>query len=219
LIEIILREKPAGRGVAFLGLEGFSGMGVIQAGSLVRLFNMKPIGEVVFYGFPDNLIIDSMGVGKIPTVEIYYAKTGDFGISVFTTMMRQQYIDSLVNRERNMLLSALLYAMKLMDSRFLITVDCINMANKNGKAYLIVNSSKLVERFRNREEYSIIERRRVRNSLTLAVAMARFLKIPAVQLILPIQELTESRVQQCLQHMVSLIKDAFTFIEKAEERN
>lgn len=187
-------------------------MGIIQAGSLIRLFNMRPIGEIVFYGFPDNLIIDSMGTGRIPTVEIYYAKTGEFVISVFTTMMRQQYIDSLMNRERNMLLSALLYTMNLIDSRFLITVDCVNTSSKDRKAYLVVNSLRLVERFRNREEYALIEGKRVRNSLSLIVAMARFMKIPAVQLILPIRELSESNVQLCLQHLVSLIKEAFVYM-------
>jgi len=187
-------------------------MGVIQAGSLIRLFNMKHIGEIVFYGFPDNLIIDSMGTGRIPTVDIYYAKTGDFVISVFTTMMRQQYIDSLENRERNMLLSALLYVMRLIDSRFLLTVDCISMRNRDGGAYLLVNSPRLVKKFRNKEGYVLLERKRVRSSLSLIVAMARFMKIPAVQLILPIRELTESSVQHCLQHVVSLIKDALNYV-------
>jgi predicted ATP-grasp superfamily ATP-dependent carboligase len=187
-------------------------MGIIQAGGLIRLFNMRPIGEIVFYGFPDNLIIDSMGTGRVPTVELYYAKTGEFVISVFTTIMRQQYIDSLTNKERNMLLSALLYTMSLIDSRFLITVDCVSTARKDGKAYLVVNSPRLVERFRNREDYTLIEGKRIRNSLSLIVAMARFMKIPAVQLILPIRELAESNVQLCLQHLVSLIKEAFAYI-------
>jgi len=187
-------------------------MGIIQAGSLIRLFNMRHIGDIVFYGFPDNLVIDSMGTGRIPTVEMYCAKTGEFVMSVFTTMMRQQYIDSLTNRERNMLFSALLHAMKTMGSRFLVTVDCIRFQDKNGKAYLVVNSPKLVEAFRNREEYSLIRGRRIRNSLSLIVAMARFVNIPAVQLILPIRELTESNVQHCLQHVVSLIRYAFTYV-------
>ncbi|MEM1557364.1 MAG: hypothetical protein QXR44_01850 [Thermoproteota archaeon] len=173
---------------------------------------MRHIGEVIFYGFPDNLIIDSMGAGRIPTVEIYYAKAGDFVISVFTTMMRQQYIDSLMNRERNMLLSALLYTTKLIDSRFLITVDSISTKIEDEKAYLLVNSTRLAERFKYREEYALIKGKRVRSSLSLIVAMARFMKIPAVQLILPIRELTESSVQHCLQHLVSLIKEAFNHI-------
>ncbi|MDW8033944.1 MAG: hypothetical protein RMI79_03275 [Nitrososphaerota archaeon] len=187
-------------------------MGIIQAGNLIRLFNMKHIGEIIFYAFPDNLIIDSMGVGRIPTIDIYYAKTGDFKVSVFTTMIRQQYIDSLLNRERNMLFSALLYVMKLMDSRFLITVDCISRTSRYEKAHLIVNSSELVERFKGSEEYTLIEKRKIRNSLSLIIAMARFVKIPALQLILPIRELTEDNVQRCLQHLVSLIKDAFAYV-------
>lgn len=187
-------------------------MGVIQAGNLVRLFNMRPVGEIIFYGFPDNLIVDSMGVGKIPTVDIYYAKTGDFGVSVFTTMVRQQYIDSLANRERNMFFSALIYVMKLIDSRFLVTVDCVSTTGRNSKSYLIVNSSKLAEMFKNREDYVLIKDKRVRSSLSLIVAMARFQKIPAVQIILPIRELTESKVQQGFQSLVGLIKDALAFI-------
>ncbi|MBO3769518.1 MAG: hypothetical protein QXS51_05520 [Thermoproteota archaeon] len=187
-------------------------MGVIQAGNLIRLFNMKHIGEVVFYGFPDNLIIDSMGTGRIPTVDIYYAKTGDFVVNVFTTMMRQQYIDSLLNRDRNMLFSALLHVMRLMDSRFLITVDCISRTSRDEKAYLVVNSSKLVEKFKENKEYTLIEGRRIRNSLSLIVAMAKFVGIPALQLIFPIRELDENNVQLCLQHVVSLIKDAFAYV-------
>lgn len=191
-------------------------MGVIQAGNLVRLFNMRPIGEIVFYGFPDNLIVDSMGIGKIPTVDIYYAKTGDFRVSVFTTMVRQQYIDSLSNRERNMFFSALLYVMKLIDSRFLITVDCVNTIGRNKKAYLVVNSSKLAERFKNREDYVLIKSRRIRSSLSLVVAMARFQKITAAQIILPIRELTESKVQQGFQSLVGLIKDALVFTSEPQ---
>ncbi|MEM2941541.1 MAG: hypothetical protein QW304_08355 [Thermoproteota archaeon] len=194
-------------------------MGVIQAGNLVRLFNMKPVGEIVFYGFPDNLIVDSMGIGKIPTVDIYYAKTGGFGVSVFTTMVRQQYIDSLSNRERNMFLSALLYVMKLIDSRFLVTVDCVNTIGRNKKAYLIVNSSKLAEKFRDREDYVLIKNRRVKSSLSLVVAMARFQKIPAAQIIFPIRELTESKVQQGFQSTVGLIKDALAFIGEPQQNS
>jgi predicted ATP-grasp superfamily ATP-dependent carboligase len=205
--------------LTFLGLEGFSGMGVIQAGNLVRLFNMRQVGEIVFYGFPDNLIVDSMGVGKIPTVDIYYAKTGGFGVSVFTTMVRQQYIDSLSNRERNMFFSALLYVMKLIDSRFLVTVDCVSTIGKNRKAYLIVNSSKLAERFRDREDYVLIKSRRIRSSLSLVVAMARFQKIPAAQIILPLRELTESKVQQGFQSLVGLIKDALVFIGEPQQNS
>ncbi|MBO3842851.1 MAG: hypothetical protein FGF48_10640 [Candidatus Brockarchaeota archaeon] len=198
--------------MTFLGLEGSSGMGVIQAGNLVRLFNMRPIGEIVFYGFPDNLIVDSMGVGKIPTVDVYHARTGDFNISVFTTMVRQQYIDSLGNRERNMFFSSLLYAMRLVGSSFLLTIDCVNASSKNRKAYLIVNSSKLAERFKDREEYILVKGRRLRSSLTLAIAMARFQKIPALQIVLPIRELTESRVQHGFQSLVSIINDVLAFI-------
>jgi hypothetical protein len=187
-------------------------MGVIQAGNLVRLFNMKPVGEIVFYGFPDNLIVDSMGVGKIPTVDIYHARTGDYNVSVFTTMVRQQYIDSLGNRERNMFFSSLLYTMRLVGSSFLLTIDCVNVSRKNRKSYLIVNSSKLAERFMDREEYVLIRSRRLRSSLALAVAMARFQKIPALQIVLPIRELTESRVQHGFQSLVSIINDALAFI-------
>jgi len=178
----------------------------------VRLFNMKPVGEIVFYGFPDNLIVDSMGVGKIPTVDIYHARTGGFNISVFTTMVRQQYIDSLGNRERNMFFSSLLYAMKLVGSSFLLTIDCVNVSGKNRKAYLIVNSPKLAERFKDREEYILVKGRRLRSSLALAVAMARFQKFPALQIVLPIRELTESRVQHGFQSLVSIINDALAFI-------
>jgi len=191
-------------------------MGVIQAGNLVRLFNMRPVGEVVFYGFPDNLIVDSMGVGKIPTVDIYHARTGDYNVSVFTTMVRQQYIDSLGNRERNMFFSSLLYTMKLVGSSFLLTIDCVNVSRKNRKSYLIVNSSKLAERFKDREEYVLIRRRRLRSSLTLAVAMARFQRIPALQIVMPVRELTESKVQHGFQSLVSIINDVLAFIDESE---
>ncbi len=193
-------------------------MGVIQAGNLVRLFNMRPVGEIVFYGFPDNLIVDSMGVGKIPTVDVYHAKTGDFNISVFTTMVRQQYIDSLGNRERNMFFSSLLHAMRLIGSRFLLTIDCTNVVGKNKKTYLIVNSSKLAERFKNNEDYALIKGRRVKSSLTLAVAMAKFQKMPAIQIILPAKELTESRVQRGFQNLVNIINDALSFIGESEKK-
>jgi hypothetical protein len=191
-------------------------MGVIQAGNLVRLFNMKPVGEIVFYGFPDNLIVDSMGVGKIPTVDIYHARTGDYNVSVFTTMVRQQYIDSLGNRERNMFFSSLLYTMRLVGSSFLLTIDCVNVSRKNRKSYLIVNSSKLAERFMDREEYVLIRSRRLRSSLTLAVAMARFQRIPALQIVMPVRELTESRVQHGFQSLVSIINDVLAFIGGSE---
>jgi len=191
-------------------------MGVIQAGNLVRLFNMKLVGEIVFYGFPDNLIVDSMGVGKIPTVDIYHARTGDYNVSVFTTMVRQQYIDSLGNRERNMFFSSLLYTMRLVGSSFLLTIDCVNVSRKNRKSYLIVNSSKLAERFMDREEYVLIRSRRLRSSLTLAVAMARFQRIPALQIVMPVRELTESRVQHGFQSLVSIINDVLAFIGGSE---
>jgi predicted ATP-grasp superfamily ATP-dependent carboligase len=191
-------------------------MGVIQAGNLVRLFNMRPVGEVVFYGFPDNLIVDSMGVGKIPTVDIYHARTGDYNVSVFTTMVRQQYIDSLGNRERNMFFSSLLYTMKLVGSSFLLTIDCINVSRKNRKSYLIVNSSKLAERFKDREEYVLVKRRRLRSSLALAVAMARFQNIPALQIVMPARELTESRVQHGFQSLVSIVNDVLALIGESE---
>ena len=181
----------------------------------MRLFDMKPVGEIVFYGFPDNLIVDSMGVGKIPTVNIYHARTGGFNISVFTTMVRQQYIDSLGNRERNMFFSSLLYAMRLVGSSFLLTIDCVNVSSKNRKAYLIANSSKLVERFKDKEDYVLVKGRRLRSSLTLAVAMARFQKIPALQLVLPIRELTESRVQHGFQILASIINDVLPFIAES----
>jgi len=191
-------------------------MGVVQAGNLVRLFNMKPVGEIVFYGFPDNLIVDSMGVGKIPTVDIYHARTGDYNVSVFTTMVRQQYIDSLGNRERNMFFSSLLYTMKLVGSSFLLTIDCINVSRKNRKSYLIVNSSKLAERFKDREEYVLVKRRRLRSSLALAVAMARFQNIPALQIVMPARELTESRVQHGFQSLVSIVNDVLALIGESE---
>lgn len=180
---------------------------------MARLFNMRQIGEIVFYAFPDNLFVDSMGVGRIPTVDIYYAKVGNIGMSIFTTTIRQQYIDSLMNRERNMFFSSLLYAMKLIDSRFLITVDSISDANSNRKTYLITNSSKLVELLKNKENYVLIKNRRMRNSLALVVSMARFQNIPAIQVIFPIHEVTESKIQNSFQNLIDLIKDVMIFVD------
>ncbi|MGQ9597376.1 MAG: hypothetical protein ACUVQY_08205 [Thermoproteota archaeon] len=188
-------------------------MGIIQAGNLARLFNMRQIGEIVFYAFPDNLFVDSMGVGRIPTVDIYYAKVGNIGMSVFTTTIRQQYIDSLMNRERNMFFSSLLYTMKLIGSRFLITVDSISDANRNRKTYLITNSSRLVGLLKNKENYVLIKNRRMRNSLALIVSMARFQNIPAIQVIFPIREVTESKIQHSFQNLIDLIKDVMIFVD------
>ncbi|MGQ9479651.1 MAG: hypothetical protein ACUVQ0_06555 [Thermoproteota archaeon] len=194
-------------------------MGIIQASNLVRLFNMRQIGEIVFYGFPDNLLVDTMGIGKIPTIDIYYGKAGDFGVSVFTTMIRQQYIDSLLNRERNMLYSSILYTMKLINSKFLLTIDSISSRDTEEKTYLIVNSRKIVERFNDRSDYILIRHRRIRSSLTLPVAMTRFENILAAQILMSIRGLTEDNVNAGFQKLVNFIKEALTLIGEDLSRN